>query len=81
PEGPSIALIRLDPGARIEAGPRASVAMRFVYEGEVEYGGREYPAASSLYYPAGEDQEGLTTRSGCALLSLQFGNDSLVLEI
>lgn len=74
-EGPSIALLRLDPGAETPAGG-GPILMRFVYQGEVEYDGSSYPAASSLYYQPAVPHLGLKSRGGATLLSLQLSGGS-----
>jgi hypothetical protein len=67
----SIDLLRLEPGAEVPAGRNGPILMRFVCDGEVEYGGRTYAAASSLYYPLDAAREALTSRTGATILSIQ----------
>jgi hypothetical protein len=70
--GPAIQLIRLDPGASTQPGKTGAFMIRYVYEGEVEYGGKLCQAVTNMYYPPDAPYEGLTTRTGATILSIEL---------
>ncbi|HEX6510811.1 MAG TPA: cupin domain-containing protein [Chloroflexota bacterium] len=70
-EGTAISLIRLAPGAATPPDESRGTCVRFVCDGEIEYGGRAYAAPSSLYYPANSPHQGLYSRDGAMLLNLR----------
>ena len=70
--GPLVELFKIEPGAVIPAGQTDALAMRFVYDGELEYRGELCPAVSGLYYPPTAPHDALRSRSGGLVLSVQL---------
>lgn len=63
----AVALRRMAPGTTIPAEKLAAPEIRYVLEGSLTFGGREYPAGSCLYIPAGVASEKVESRSGVEL--------------
>ena len=70
--GPLVELFKMEPGAVIPAGRTGALAMRFAYDGEIEYRGELCPAVSGLYYPPAAPYDALRSRSGGLVLSVQL---------
>lgn len=70
--GPAIQMIRLEPGASIPAGKTGAFMIRYVFEGEAEYGAQPCPAVSNLYYPPNASYEGMSSATGATILSVEL---------
>ncbi len=70
--GPSLAMLKLDPGAALPAGRAACLEIRMVLKGAVECGGERHAAVSRIYMPPGADYERLESSEGAELLVFQI---------
>jgi hypothetical protein len=70
--GPAIQMIKLEPGASIPGGTSGAFMIRYIFEGEAEYGGRPCPAISNLYYPPEAPYRELGSATGATILSIEL---------
>jgi hypothetical protein len=70
--GPSVSLLRLQPGASLPRGKLSWLEMRLVIEGEIEYAGKTCPAVSRIYCPPNATYDETISRSGATLFVLQI---------
>ena len=71
-EGPAIQLIKLDAGASTPSGKTGSFMIRYVFEGEADYGGKHCEAVTNMFYPPDAPYEGLTSRTGATIFSVEL---------
>jgi hypothetical protein len=71
--GPSIKMIKLDPGAEVPASNGQWEEVRFVVEGEIALDGSSYPAPSGFYRPGYLSFSPMSTKTGATLLLVQIG--------
>ena len=70
--GPSVSLLRLDPGASLPRGNVGWLEMRLIVEGEVEYQGQTCATVSRFYHPPGISYDEVVSRSGATLFVFQI---------
>lgn len=70
--GPSISMLRLEPGSETGGGVSPCAQVRFVVEGEVEYDRVSCPGVSCLYYPPGVEYAPLRSKGETTLLLIGF---------
>ncbi len=70
--GPSIAMLKLDPGTVLPAGRAGCLEIRMVLKGAVECCGERHAAVSRIYMPPEADYERLESRGGAELLVVQI---------
>ena len=63
---------KLDPGACTLPGKAGAFMIRYIYEGEVEYGGKPCRALTNMYYPPNTPYERLTSQTGATILSIEL---------
>lgn len=66
----AIALRRLSPGTIIPPETLMAPEIRYVLDGSVAFGGRDYPAGSCLYIPAGMPTDRLESPVGAQMLAI-----------
>lgn len=71
-EGPAIQLIKLEPGASTPAGRTGSFMIRYIYEGEGDYGDKHCEAVTNMYYPPDAPYEGIFSKTGATILSIEL---------
>jgi hypothetical protein len=59
-----LGFFRLLPGARLPAGRQEDAEIRYLVEGEIQYGGRSWGAGTYFYLPPDAETEALASKSG-----------------
>jgi hypothetical protein len=59
-----LGFFRLLPGARLPAGRQEDAEIRYLVEGEIQYGGRSWGAGTYFYLPPDAEIEALASKSG-----------------
>ena len=72
--GPNIKLVKIDPGARTQAGVAPCQQVRYVFDGEVSYNDESYGAVSCMYFPAHVPYQSTASRTGATLFVIQLAS-------
>ncbi|MSP38568.1 MAG: hypothetical protein EXR70_08775 [Deltaproteobacteria bacterium] len=69
--GPNIKLVKLEPGATLPSNTAPFQQVRFVLDGEIIYGERQYDAVSCMYFPANQSYPAIASPNGATLFVVQ----------
>jgi len=70
--GPTISMIRIEPGRRVPGGQSDCHQLSTVFSGTARYGDRTAPLGTFMYYPPGCAYDALAAEEACEILVVQF---------
>lgn len=74
--GPNIKMLKLDPGATLQASKNTWEEFRFVIEGAVEYNGKHYASPAGFYCPDYLHLDSMSSSKGATMVVLQVARDA-----